>query len=509
MRSKSAWKLHAVALALVAGIVCPAWLMATSRAAHGGHVAVAISAIGNVLGCPFCGTGSQTFTEEIGSMDVAVIAKITKLPPRSSKAGDEIEKATFEITQVLKGDGLVKVGETFDTLYFGDGTIGKPFMVTGIDPPKVMWSTPLPVSDRAITYLASIMKLPATGPDRLVFFQNHLEDEDEMLARDAYDEFARAPYDEVKGLRPRMNYEQIVTWIKNPEIPASRRRLYLVMLGVCGSEKDLPMLEGFIKSSDRKAKSGLDSLIACYLTLKGEDGLPLIEQLYLANEKADYADTYAAIMALRFHGTDGGVIDKKRLTKSFHHMLARPELADLVIPDLAKFEDWEVMDKLFDLFKNANEKNSWVRVPVINYLRMCPLPKAKTLLAECEKIDPAAVKRANTFFPGTPSTTPTPTTDKATRRESPPAKGGSTLAMRGAPDGSPGQSQSVAGGPPVPPEDNDDDLVAALNPGVEEAAAIRKTPPPPANLWAVIGVPWAAGIVILLVQWSVLRSAAK
>jgi hypothetical protein len=40
-----------------------------------------------------------------------------------------------------------------------------------------------------------------------------------------------------------------------------------------------------------------------------------------------------------------------------------------------------------------------VRVPVINYLRACPLPVAKEKLAELEKIDPAAVKRASTFFP--------------------------------------------------------------------------------------------------------------
>jgi hypothetical protein len=96
------------------------------------------------------------------------------------------------------------------------------------------------------------------------------------------------------------------------------------MLGVTGSEKDLPMIEEFMKSSDRKAKSGLDALIACYLTLKGESGLTLVEELFLANEKADYADTYAAIMAIRFHGTDGGVIDSKRLVKSLHPMLNRP-----------------------------------------------------------------------------------------------------------------------------------------------------------------------------------------
>ena len=41
-------------------------------------------------------------------MDVAVIAKLIKLPPQSNKPGDEIQKATFEVTQVIKGEGLVK-----------------------------------------------------------------------------------------------------------------------------------------------------------------------------------------------------------------------------------------------------------------------------------------------------------------------------------------------------------------------------------------------------------------
>ncbi len=80
-------------------------------------------------------------------------------------------------------------------------------------------------------------------------------------------------------------------------------------------------------------------------------------------------------------------------------MLDRPQLADLVIPDLARWEDWTQMEKLVQLFKEANDKSSWVRVPVINYLRACPKPEAKKYIAELEKIDPAAVKRANTFYP--------------------------------------------------------------------------------------------------------------
>ena len=136
-------------------------------------------------------------------MDVAVIAKLVKVPPPSDKPGDEIQKATFEIAQVIKGDGLVKAGEKFETLYFGDGTTGKSFLVMGIDPPKIMWSTPLPLTERAIKYLGQILKLPKDGPERLVFFQKYLEDDDEMLARDAYDEFARAPYAAGEGAQGR------------------------------------------------------------------------------------------------------------------------------------------------------------------------------------------------------------------------------------------------------------------------------------------------------------------
>lgn len=360
--------------------------------------------------CPFCPATAQTFSEEFSSMDVVAIVRLVTLPPKKAKGEEEfganLHKAKFEVMQIIKGERFARPKEVIESIYFGDAKLGANFLIMGIDPPKVMWSTPLPVSDRAQEYLGKITKLPKEGSERLKFFRNYLEDADEMLARDAYDEFAKASYDTVRSLKKQLDHEKLVGWIKDPNIPASRRRLYLVMLGICGSEQDLPMLEKFLKSEDRKEKSGLDALIACYITLKKEAGLPLIEELFLKNKKSDYADTYAAIMALRFHATEGKVVEQKRLIEGFHYMLERPELADLVIPDLARFEDWTPIDKLFDLYKNGDEKTSWVRVPVVNYLRVCPLPKAKELLKECERIDPQAVKRANTFFPAKPNTQP-------------------------------------------------------------------------------------------------------
>jgi len=148
--------------------------------------------------------------------------------------------------------------------------------------------------------------------------------------------------------------------------------------------------------------------------------LPLVEELFLSNTKCVYADTYAAVMALRFHGTDGGVLPRDRIVQSMRLMLERPEFADLVIPDLARWQDWSQVDRLSRLFIEADEDTSWVRVPVVNYLRACPLPEAKERLIELEKVDPKAVKRAATFFPiPVPNTQPASPANNDTSLRSP------------------------------------------------------------------------------------------
>lgn len=373
---------------LVAAIVTALLVPALSQPAAA-HIAT---------NCPFCSAQSQTLSEEITAMDAAVIAVLESVP--TAKPGsDEVVKAKFKVVEVIKGEKLIAKKPVIETVYFGDAKSGKKFFITGVGPENIQWSTPLPLSDKAHKYLTQLTALPKAGSERLEFFQKYLEDSDELLARDAYDEFAKAPYDVVQALKPKMNHEQIVAWVKDTNVVTSRRRLYLTLLGVCGGKDDLVMLETMLKSEDRKQKAGLDALIACYLLLKGPDGLPLVENQYIKNAKAEYADTYAAIMALRFHGNDVKVIPKSRVVEALRHMLDRPNLADLVIPDLARWEDWQSMDKLVTLFKEADEKTSWVKVPVVNYLRTCPLPEAKAKIKELEKIDPEAVKRANTFFP--------------------------------------------------------------------------------------------------------------
>ena len=353
-----------------------------------GHSGIAVA-------CPFCNAVSQTLRQEMETMDAVVIAQALQSDLDRDQETGEVR---MRIERVLRGDDVVSAGQEVTAIYYGEVTAGRRFMLSGVDPPMLQWSC-LPLNERSERYVVTVADLPDDEPvTRLRYFMNYLQDEDPMLSRDAYDEFATTPYDAVQELGPHMDRETLIAWIRDQETSTDRRRLYFTMLGVCGDEKDVPFLASLLKSTQPADRSGLDALIACYLTLAGESGLPLVNELFLENQKASYADTYAAIMAIRFHGTEGGVIARSALVESLHHVLERKDLADLVIPDLARWNDWSQVDRLTELFIEADPDNNWIRVPVVNYLRACPLPEAEEALEKCKEVDPESVRRANTFF---------------------------------------------------------------------------------------------------------------
>lgn len=429
--------------------------------------------------CPFCNAQTKTLGEEIDSSDAVVIAKLVKGPSKEAIAAANADaEATFEIAQVLKGADILAKTRQIRVLYFGQQPTGTQFLIFGIDPKKVQWATPNALSPRAVKYVSQLAKLPKKGADRLAFFQEYLEDEESLLATDAYDEFARAPYAEVKELKDQMHHARLLQWIKDGDVPASRRRLYLTMLGVCGEPGDLAVLEEMIKSTDRQARTALDAMVACYLILKGPEGMPLIEDLFLKKKDAEYTDTYAAIMALRFLGQETTAVPKQRLLGGLRAMLDRPQLADLVIPDLARWQDWSAMDKLVELFKNADEESSWVKVPVVNYLRACPKPQAKVYLAELAKLDPESVKRANSFFPfggSAPLTSGENKTAKQPLVPAPDKEGGEAAGDK--PSG-PGNGSGGKGAAPKPGQSSANEALPVVPALFGAVVAMADEPPP-------------------------------
>ena len=411
-----------------------------------------VTVAGEIAACPFCTATSQTLSEELAAAEVAVIARLSKPAPPLDADGDSPSiidantgMATFEVIEILRGTAKFPDLKELRVVYFGENEADKQFLITGIDaglPPiddtqVADWTTPLPLSERGVGYIKQLDTLPKNGAERLAFFQQHFEDEDPLLAQDAYDEFARAPYSEVIALNDQMDREQLMAWIEDPEVGPTRRRLYLTMLGICGQPDDIAKLEEMLKydfqqikpamgalvsvmglrgstlgaslatelvrADVRRQQQCLDALVAAYLKLKGPDGLPLVEEKFLKNPNAEYTHVYAIIMALRFHGEETDELPRPRLLQTMRLVLDNPEIADQVIPDLARWEDWEILDRLVTMFKESDQ-DAWIRQPVISYaLTAAEQPgdvgqRATAALEEFEALDPQAVKRARSYL---------------------------------------------------------------------------------------------------------------
>ena len=362
---------------------------------NSGSLAIASSSC-----CPFCASINLTFTDQMAAKDVVVSAKLIEAPELPEDPDADLPRATFEITKVLKGDEVLEKGMEFQALLVGRYPKGKEFLVMGIDPPEIAWTTPIKASPVLLKYLEDIQKLPESGADRLEFFQDYFEHEESSLAFDAYDEFAKAPYSDLIDLKDRMNRKQLLAWITDEDTSINRRRLYLTMLGVCGTAEDSDVLEKMISEGGDTNLRGMDALVACYLCIKGDAGVDLIEKKFLINDESDFATTMGAVSALRFHGTEVEIVSRKRIISAVRSLLDRPKMADLIISDLARWEDWDATDKLVKMFKESKKENRWLRVPIVAFLMASPEPRAKEHLAELKKLDPGSIERAELFGGG-------------------------------------------------------------------------------------------------------------
>jgi hypothetical protein len=500
---------------------------------------------------------SQTLSEETQSADAVVLAKLLNEAPQAADQAGALDAtdpnsgtATFAIIEVLHGGDRLGEAKELRAVYFGEPDRERVFLIMGLGGgEKLDWTTPLPLSPEAVEYVRKLPTVPTSGGDRLAFFQEYLEHPDPLLAQDAYDEFARAPYADVHALAPRMQHDRLMKWIADLEISPSRRRLYFTMLGACGGNDDLPLLESMITSDyeamephlkrlvacglslggpiglpawieavqqdERRKKLGLDALVACYLTLRGAEGLDLIDERFLKNPDAEYTYVYSTIMALRFHGDEQtSAVPRQRLLASMRLLLDNPDFADQVILDLSRWEDWSVLDRLVEMFKTA-DKSGYVRQPIVTYLTVASEqpgdvgPRAAAALAELERLDPKTVEQARSLM-----------AFGALGRAR--AGGDGTGAARPAEDESAEATEPMTAAAPDDPDSSeipDPAAYEARDPVAAPAAQVsakkvpaapvaESAPPTELNRLLVVGVPLAVAVLLMGVYWLILRAGA-
>ena len=383
------------------------------------------------ISCPFCSAPSLTLSEQVAQADAVVLVKwVGGRPAKLSDAGST-ELEVVDVVHQPEG-GKLAPGSTIVLIRHRTAKPGDQFMLFGTKVESAIeWGSPLEVTKSAYEYMRNSPKPGLEPGERLKYFLKHLEAEDKMIGDDAFGEFANAAYADVAKLGKELPRDKLRKWLTSKDVSPGRLGLYGMMLGLCGDNDDVKLMESKITEQTDDFRLGVDGIMGGYLLLTGDKGLELIEKEKLTNMKAPFSETYAAMQAVRFMWQYGdGRISADRLRQSMRLLLDRPELADLVIADLSRMKDWSVQDKLMKLYdddanipsvkraivrymlsstKDTGEKKPEVaeagsaaegassEEPVVVELPAHVL-KGQQCLEELEKKDPKTVNEAKRFF---------------------------------------------------------------------------------------------------------------
>lgn len=373
--------------------------------------------------CPFCDAPSLTLAEEIDQSQHVLLAKwVGGTDPTDVSAGT----SKFQILEVATSeDAAFEVGQTIELPQYLAGDQDAQYLLMGPSTRVLDWQIPREVSKAGWQYLSDLPS-PVTSPEakikRLRYFVKYLQHPELAISNDAYGEFASAKYDTIKALRDEFPREKLTKWIADPDTPVTRMGLYGLLLGLCGDDAAAAAMEKKILMPETSFRLGIEGVISGYLLIKGEDGLKVLEEKIIKSttwtnsdgevKKVPFSEVFAVMQALRFMWTyEPDRINKDRLKQAMHELLERPELADLVIADLSRWEDWSKQDRLMAMYDDDNFAIPSVKRAIVRYLffasqqtvddseELTDLAKAADKhLNQLELKDPKTVKMTKRFL---------------------------------------------------------------------------------------------------------------
>ncbi|MFO1064638.1 MAG: hypothetical protein U0892_12310 [Pirellulales bacterium] len=386
------------------------------------------------MACPLCSALSDPIRTELSTCSYAVLATCIQSADRNS----ELPLPLFRIERNLVGTAL-KPGDVLRVYSSRDYQVGDKSLLLGIGAmPDTEWGPSAPISRSAVAYIDEILSMlkqehkldrplptpkPAEKADQravepsapqpvvdetlwLNFFWRHLESDDSWVRDDCFNAVAGISLEAMSQWVGTLKANDVTARIENSATAMDHRRFYWVVLSLCGkqSERDFARRSIFrtlnrTEEERTDAVSDLDAAISCFIGLGGEEALTEIETEILNHPGRRYSERCAAVSAIRVQATEFKKLDRSRLCRSLALALNDPDIADLVIPDLARQEDWSQISRMMQLYRSADKEHQYLRVPIVNYLRTCPLPEAAMALEECRTTDPDAYRRATILFP--------------------------------------------------------------------------------------------------------------
>ena len=354
--------------------------------------------------CPFCDAPFLVMAEQIRECDHMLLGKwLGGDKPKGPQGGT----SRFKIVDVAFSTGSrFKSGDTIEIPRYIAGTETATYSLMGLGERFEDWHLPTEVSAEGWRYLAHIpppVTDPAEQSKRLLYFLEFFEHPDQMISDDAFAEFAAASYDVVVRLKDELPREKVLTWLQDSRTAAARVGFYGLLVGLCGNPEDAAILEKKILILDADFRPGIDGVMAGFVLLTGEQGLRKLEDAKTRTKVAmnaegrevelPFSETYAVMRTLRFLWTyESDRFTKDRLKQSMRTCLDRPELADLVITDLARWKDWSVQDRLMAMYDDETFSSPAIKLAIVRYLQYCSRDTGKSSTAETASLPDHVVK---------------------------------------------------------------------------------------------------------------------
>ncbi len=365
-------------------------------------VALACASASVVSACPLCSGPSITLSELLAKSDAVVLAEWIE---GQKPSGTTFGNTTFSVVAVArmpKDEKLAKARQFVESR-FRTGKRGDLWLLFGQkDDEGINWIEAMQGSHAAYKYVAEAPSPKQPVVERLAYYLRFLESPDQTISNDAYGEFANAPWKEIVMVKEQFDREKLSRWVASPNTHPTRLGLYGLLLGLCGNTADAEMMRKKIEEpAGMNDRLGIDGVTCGYLLLTGERGLDLIDRIKFKNKNAERDETYFAIRAVRFMWDYGaGRIGKERLRQSMREVLNRPELVELAIADLARWEDWSIHERLTSLYGQPGYDDAPAKKAIVCFLiaGQKQKPELRADLDKLRKQDPKFVKETEAFF---------------------------------------------------------------------------------------------------------------
>ena len=335
--------------------------------------------------CGGCSIGvpEESLRDRYLTADCTVIASWKSAQPRDRKRGVNGQtQFTFErvVRDSEKKSEKIQQGKDLTLNWFQAGQVGDRFLIFGSVSPDGdhSWGSPVPCSDTLPDYITGAPDIQALPKVQLDYFVKYLDSPDTYVAHDAYLECSSVEFKELLVLHELFPHEKLRRWVADPQTDPNQRGFYALLLGLWRDAADTQLLRELAMQKHEEFSFGANGIFAGYLMNVGERGLAELEQAKLYNKSVPFSETYAGLNALRVMWISGSDrISKDRLKQSMRGLLDRPELADLVIIDLGRWQDWSVSDRLMELYDTAEDNTPSTKRAIVRFFLAMEAAKPK------------------------------------------------------------------------------------------------------------------------------------